>query len=271
MKVLKLFVFTLFASLLVVSLVLTPAVRSQSGATEAPASFDNLTNGFTTQAQFDADRAAFEAREEKVDGLGPVYNAQSCAECHQNRVTGGVSQVFELRAGHSAPDGTFVPAAGGSLIQSRSINTTIQERVPGGPRLAFVNNAQQVSLIAFDLDAGILNRDPNTPTTGSFPAFSADGARIAFVNAGNIWIVNNDGTNPNAITIDGTDSSPSWSPDGTRIAFSRIIGGVAQIFTITPIVTDELNLSNNPLVNDRMPAFSPDGTKIAFQRTPNAI
>jgi CxxC motif-containing protein (DUF1111 family) len=271
MKVLKLFVFAFFASLLVVSLSLTPAVKSQSGATEAPASFDNLTNGFTDQATFDADRAAFEEREEKPGGLGPVYNAQSCAECHQNRVTGGVSQIFELRAGHSAPDGTFVPAAGGSLIQSRSINTTIQERVPGGPRLAFVNNAQKISIIAFDLDAGALNTLPNVPTTGSFPAFSADGERIAFVNSGNIWIVNNDGTNPNAITIDGTDSTPTWSPDGTKLAFSRIIGGVAQIFTITPIGTDETNLSNNPLVNDRMPAFSPDGTKIAFQRTPNAI
>lgn len=271
MKVLKLFTITFFTTMLVISQALTPVVRSQSGATEAPAAYDDLTNGFTSQAQFDADRAAFEAREEKVDGLGPVYNAQACAECHQNRVTGGVSQVMELRAGHSAPNGTFVPAAGGSLIQSRSINTTIQERVPGGPRLAFVNNAQKISIIAFDLDAGVLNTDPNTPSTGSFPAFSPDGGRIAFINSGNIWIVNNDGTNPNAITIDGTDSTPTWSPDGTKIAFSRITGGVAQIFTITPIGTNETNLSNNPIVNDRMPAFSPDGTKIAFQRTPNAI
>jgi CxxC motif-containing protein (DUF1111 family) len=272
MKVLKLFTFAFFTSLLVISLAFTPAVRSQGGATEAPAAFDNLTNGFTTQTQFDADRVAFEAREEKVDGLGPVYNAQSCAECHQNRVTGGVSQILEVRAGHSAPNGTFVPAAGGSLIQSRAINTTIQERVPGEARLVFMNNSQQVSLISFDLDAGILNRDPNlTPTTGNFPAFSADGSRVAFINSGNLWIVNNDGTNPNVITFDGTDSSPTWAPDGSKLAFSRVVGGVAQIFTITPIGTDETNLSNNSLVNDRMPAFSPDGTKIAFQRTPNAL
>ena len=276
MKVLKLFATAFFASLIVTSLVLTPAVRSQSGATEAPVGFDNLTNGFTTQTQFDADRVAFEAREEKVDGLGPVYNAQACVECHQNRVTGGVSQVFELRAGHSAPNGTFVPAAGGSLIQSRSINTTIQERVPGEPRITFVNNAQQVSLIAFDLDAGILNRLPDVPTTGSFPAFSPDGSRIAFSSsggqsgAGGIWVVNNDGTNPNLISFDG-DFQPTWSPDGQTIAFSSTRTGVAQIFTMTPFGTDVTNLSNNPLVNDRMPTYSPDGTKIAFQRTPNAI
>ncbi|HYG11380.1 MAG TPA: hypothetical protein VD835_15645, partial [Pyrinomonadaceae bacterium] len=264
MKVLKLFVFAFFASLLIASLPLTPAVNSQSGATEAPASFDNLTNGFTTQAQFDADRIAFEQREERATGLGPVYNAQSCAECHQNRVTGGVSQIFELRAGHSAPDGTFVPAAGGSLIQSRSINTTIQERVPGGSRLAFVNNAQKISVMAFDLDAGVLNTEPNVPEIGSFPAFSPDGRKIAFSSSGGqsggggIWVVNSDGTNANLISFDG-DFQPTWSPDGQTIAFSSTRTGVAQIFTMTPFGTDVTNISNNPLVNDRMPAFSPDG------------
>ena len=276
MKVLKLFALAFFTSVLVISQAFTPAVRSQSGPTEAPASFDNLTNGFTTQAQFDADRAAFEAREEIADGLGPVYNAQGCVECHQNRVTGGVSQIFELRAGHSAPDGTFVPAAGGSLIQSRSINTTTQERVPGGPRLAFVNNAQKISLIAFDLDAGVLNTEPNVPQIGTFPAYSPDGSRIAFSSSGGqsggggIWVVNNDGTNANLISFDG-DFQPTWSPDGQTIAFSSTRTGVAQIFTMTPIGTNVTNISNNPLVNDRMPAFSPDGTKIAFQRTPNAL
>jgi CxxC motif-containing protein (DUF1111 family) len=270
MKLFKLFVIAAFASALIASLAMPSRVSSQGGATEAPALFDGLTNGFTTQAQFDADRAAFEEREERADGLGPVYNAQACVECHQNRLTGGTSQIMELRAGHSAPDGTFVPAAGGSLIQTRSINTTIQERVPGGPRIVFSNTSQQISLIAFDLDAGILNQDPSAPTTGNFPAFSPDGARIAFSSSGSIWVVNNDGTNPNMISFDG-DFEPTWSPDGSTIAFSSTRTGVAQIFTMTPIGTDVTNISNNPLVNDRMPAFSPDGTKIAFQRTPMSL
>jgi hypothetical protein len=117
MKILKLFVTAFFASALVITLVLTPAVQSQGGPTEAPALFDNLTNGFTDQATFDADRAAFEAREEKADGLGPIYNAQACVECHQNRVSGGVSQILEVRAGHSGPNGSFVPAPGAASTQ----------------------------------------------------------------------------------------------------------------------------------------------------------
>jgi len=276
MKVLKLFALAFFASVLVASLALTPAVSGRQGATEAPAAFDDQTNGFEPQGDPDTlgtflgDKAAFEAREEKADGLGPVYNAQSCAECHQNRVTGGVSQIMEVRAGHSAPDGTFVPAAGGSIIQTRAINTTIQERVPVWSRLAYMNNSGQISVAAFDFDAGAVG---NTPVAGTFPTWSPDGARIAFrsTTTGDIWVMNNDGTNPNRITISGSDFEPAWSPDGTKIAFSRVSAGNAQIFTVTPIGTSETNLSNNPLVKDRQPAWSLDGTKIAFQRTPNSL
>src|SRR4051812_12227234 len=92
------------------------AVEGQSGATEAAAGFDNLTNGFEPQAQFDADREVFEERDDIAGGLGPVYNAQSCAECHQNPVTGAGSQISELRAGHLDGGGNFVDAPGGSLI-----------------------------------------------------------------------------------------------------------------------------------------------------------
>jgi CxxC motif-containing protein (DUF1111 family) len=117
---------------------------------EAPADFDNQTNTFLLQSDFDADKALFEKQDEITpDGLGPVYNAQSCRECHQSPVTGAISQITELRAGHNQkvinPWGQvvaiFVDAPGGSLINDRSIPTKnnltppvfsakVQERVP---------------------------------------------------------------------------------------------------------------------------------------------
>src|SRR5262249_30311709 len=64
------------------------------------------------------------------EGLGPVYNAQGCGECHQTPVAGGISQITELRAGHF--DGrNFVDHPGGSLINDRAIDASIQERVLG--------------------------------------------------------------------------------------------------------------------------------------------
>ncbi len=98
-------------------------------STEAPAGFDNLTNGFTTQTQMDLDRATFDEFETIADGLGPVYNAQSCRECHQNPVSGATSQVTELRAGTTDSFGNFTNPPGGSLINDRSINPAIQERL----------------------------------------------------------------------------------------------------------------------------------------------
>jgi CxxC motif-containing protein (DUF1111 family) len=113
-----------------VAALVLPAAFSDAPA-EAPAGFDNVTNGFTTQAVFDADRGTFEEREDIDEGLGPVFNAQGCAECHQNPVTGAISQVTELRAGHF--DGVnFVDHPGGSLIDDRAIDASIQERVFGG-------------------------------------------------------------------------------------------------------------------------------------------
>ncbi len=112
------------------------SVSGQSGATEAPAGFDNKTNGFVTQAVMDAARATFEERDDVAKGLGPVYNAQSCAECHQNPLTGGTSQVSELRAGHQDGSGNFVNPAGGSLINDRATDASIQERIPGTETIA---------------------------------------------------------------------------------------------------------------------------------------
>jgi CxxC motif-containing protein (DUF1111 family) len=97
-------------------------------ATEAPAGFDNLTNGFESQTQMDLDRANFDSVEDNADGLGPVYNAQACRECHQNPVSGATSQITEMRSGTF--DGVnFTNPPGGSLINDRAINPAIQERL----------------------------------------------------------------------------------------------------------------------------------------------
>jgi CxxC motif-containing protein (DUF1111 family) len=116
--------------------------------TEAPTGFDNKSNGVADDATHLADQAKFEEVEQLSDGLGPLYNAQSCRECHQSPVSGAASQVSELRVGHQGPDGHFrnpeIPIAHGtevisgrSLVNDRAIcpnaafpNTEIQERVP---------------------------------------------------------------------------------------------------------------------------------------------
>ncbi len=115
---------------------------------EAPAGFDNKSNGVVDDVTHQADQVKFDEVEGLTDGLGPLYNAQSCRECHQNPTSGGPSQITELRVGHLGPDGRFrnpeIPIAHGaetitgrSLVNLRAIcpngafpSTEIQERVP---------------------------------------------------------------------------------------------------------------------------------------------
>src|SRR5262249_21742023 len=112
-----------------------PEDKATDQPEEAPTGFNNSTNGFEDQAAFDKDREAFEEVEAISDGLGPVYNATSCVSCHQNPVSGGSSQVAELRAGQHKPDPKdpkkviFVEPPGGSLIHQRAIDAAIQEHV----------------------------------------------------------------------------------------------------------------------------------------------
>jgi CxxC motif-containing protein (DUF1111 family) len=121
---------------------------SASRSTEAPTGFDNKSNGVADDASHQADQTKFEEVEQLSDGLGPLYNAQSCRECHESPVSGAASQVTELRVGHPGPEGHFrnpeIPIAHGaevisgrSLVNDRAIcpnaafrDKEIQERVP---------------------------------------------------------------------------------------------------------------------------------------------
>lgn len=120
---------------------------------EAPTGFDNKTNGMVDDATHSVDQAKFDEVEQVPDGLGPLYNAQSCRECHQNPTSGGSSQVSELRVGHRGSHGRFenpeIPIAHGteiikgrSLVNDRAICpnaafpvTEIQQRVPDSEQI----------------------------------------------------------------------------------------------------------------------------------------
>jgi CxxC motif-containing protein (DUF1111 family) len=121
---------------------------TSSSNPDAPTGFDNKSNGMVDDATHQADQAKFDEIETVADGLGPLYNAQACRECHQNPTSGGTSQVAELRVGHQGPDHLFhnpdIPIAHGTeiitgrtLVNDRSIcpngafpSTEIQEHVP---------------------------------------------------------------------------------------------------------------------------------------------
>jgi len=120
---------------------------------EAPTGFDNKTNGMVDDATHAADQERFDEVEGVTEGLGPLYNAQSCRECHQNPTSGGASQISELRVGHRGPGGKFQNpeisiARGTEIIKARSLvndraicpnsafpSAETQERVPDSEKI----------------------------------------------------------------------------------------------------------------------------------------
>ena len=111
-------------------------------APEALTGFDNQSNGFSDSSRRTADQEFFDEVEHIApDGLGPIYNAQSCRECHQTPVSGAASQVSELRVGHLDEHGFFqnpqIPINGGTatiadrtLVNDRAICPQVQEHAP---------------------------------------------------------------------------------------------------------------------------------------------
>ena len=132
----------LFLSIVSTILLGLPVLSSGQSPTEALTGFDNQSNGFSDAARRQADQKFFEEIEHIApDGLGPIYNAQSCRECHQTPVTGAASQITELRVGHLDAHGQFqnpqIPInhgaeviTGRNLVNDRAICPEIQERVP---------------------------------------------------------------------------------------------------------------------------------------------
>src|SRR5216684_4731964 len=127
----------LFIAMIVLSFALASVAQQLP---EAPAGFDNKSNGLVDDPTHQADQLKFDEVESVSDGLGPLYNAQSCRECHQNPTSGGTSQVSELRVGHLGSDHHFqnpdIPIAHGTEIISG--RTLVNDRAIC-PNAAFPN------------------------------------------------------------------------------------------------------------------------------------
>ncbi len=106
-------------------------------------------------------------------------------------------------AEYTNPDG----ALDGRLVYQRGANAVVLHDFTLGDTAA----EQQISLIA----------------NAANPAFSPDGTKVAFVRAGNIWVLTINEVSDTAddeflqITTSGSDDNPTWSPNGQTLAFSN--------------------------------------------------
>lgn len=100
--------------------------HTTAAPTEAPTGFDDQPNGLVDSSTHGMDEGVFSEVENAAAGLGPLFNAQSCRECHQSPAVGGISQVTELRVGYQDARGNFTNpnisiGDGSYTVQNRSL------------------------------------------------------------------------------------------------------------------------------------------------------
>ena len=94
------------------------------------------------------------------------------------------------------------------------------------------------------------------------PTLSA--TQIAFVYAGDLWIVGRDGGVPQRLTTGaGVETRPYFSPDGTEIAFTGEYDGNVDVFVIPGSGGVPRRLTWHPAADSTM-GWTPDGKSVLF-------
>jgi Tol biopolymer transport system component len=94
------------------------------------------------------------------------------------------------------------------------------------------------------------------------PAWAPDGSSIVFTsNRGgddDIYLMRPDGSGLRQVTSGaGDDGEPAWAPDGSSIAFVSNRGGDDDIYLMRPDGEDQVDITNDPAVQDRSPTWAP--------------
>jgi TolB protein len=149
---------------------------------------------------------------------------------------------------------------------------------PGGKRLAFVSTRDTVDhgrdIFTMELTGhNQVNLTNDGGDDDTEPAWSPDGARIAWRRDWNIWVMNADGSDKQPLTSGLSARTPKWSPDGQWICFLAWPPGEMynmDVYLVPANGGPIIDVTNNPK-NDLQPSWSPDSQEIAFETDRHSV
>ncbi len=124
-----------------------------------------------TQEQIDRywdGREAFQIQWDGPNGLGPVFNQNSCSSCHNVPRVGGSGTAFVTRFGTTDENGNFDPLSqyGGSLLQDRAIEgipSFCEQEVPEAATIT------QMRITNLSIGIGLVEAIPDSQLTANAP------------------------------------------------------------------------------------------------------
>jgi len=124
----------------------------------------------------------------------------------------------------------------------------------------------QLRSAVFSASAAVLLAAPASAQVSArmfrYPDVSA--TQIAFVYAGDIWVVpKTGGTAARLTTPTGEESFPRFSPDGSKIAYSASYDGNLDIYVVSAAGGTPVRVTHHPM-DDRLVDWYPDGQHLLY-------
>jgi Tol biopolymer transport system component/DNA-binding winged helix-turn-helix (wHTH) protein len=202
-----------------------------------------------------------------------AFNRQSASPAWTPDGRGIIFARYDTGGSHSL---LRVDARNASKVEPLAVaadNSSAVALSPSGHELVYTRESSVSNLWAVRLSAGkaISSASPWTRSTSTIanPQFSPDGKYVAYqsLRSGRceIWVCNQDGSNPRQLTNLGAVVSgfPRWSPDSRRIAFHSRPNKLANLYVVDVAGGEPKSLTSG-VSNEISPSWSRDGDWIYY-------